>query len=309
MRTILIQKDVKDFEGFKKILETNLENFKVITTLNDDDLSNIEVVIFWHQFPQFLSSLPALKLVLICGSGIDHILKSYFIPPAITFVRLVDNYLRERVSEYVIEEIITYYSQKSNYINDKEDLIDYLQNNIHVKPKIGIMGMGLIGSLTAEKLLKIGFEVCCWVNSHKLRSLSEVYIGPSQLEAFARQCNIIVCHLPLTKETKNILNSDLFSKLKSEAFLINVGRGDHLNESDLIEAISVGNLAGACLDVLSVEPLNSDHQLYNHNKIKITPHIAGYVSHETQAPYAAEIICNFYRNQIIDGTVNIKNNY
>ena len=66
-------------EGFKKILETNLENFKVITTLNDDDLSNIEVVIFWHQFPQFLSSLPALKLVLICGSGIDHILKSYLI--------------------------------------------------------------------------------------------------------------------------------------------------------------------------------------------------------------------------------------
>lgn len=309
MRTILIQKDVKGIDGFKKIVETNLEDFKVITDLNDDDLIYIEVVIFWHQFPQFLSSLPALKLVLICGSGIDHILKSYFIPPEITLVRLVDPYLRERVSDYVIEEIITYYSQKSKYINTKEDLINDLQNNRHVKPKIGIMGMGLIGSLTAEKLLKIGFEVCCWVNSHKLRSLSEVYIGPSQLDDFAFQCNIIVCHLPLTEETKNILNADLFSKLKSEAFLINVGRGGHLNEQDLIEAITVGNLDGACLDVLSVEPVNSDNQLYNHDKIKITPHIAGYVSHETQAPYATEVICNFYRKGIIDGTVNIENNY
>jgi glyoxylate/hydroxypyruvate reductase A len=108
----------------------------------------------------------------------------------------------------------------------------------------------------------------------------------------------------LTKETKGILNIKLFRHLPDGAYLINVGRGAHLIQSDLIRGLEMGKISGACLDVFDVEPLPSDHPFITNPKIKITPHIAGYIGPETQAPYASQIIASYYKNEKTKGEVD-----
>ncbi len=309
MKTILIQSDVKETEEFRNILSANLIDFQIVTSIKGAALSNIEVVIFWRNVPTFLFSLPNLKLLLVCGSGIEHIINSLDLPHNIPLIRLVDSYLQNHVSAYVVKQVLEYYFPELTHQNIKRDVLNFLKIAKQEKPKIGVLGLGLIGSFTAERLQKMGFEVYGWVKSSKLRAIENVYIGNNEMADFVKNCNIIVCMLPLTKETKGILNMQLFTLLPNGTFLINVGRGGHLIESDLTTAIEQGKISGACLDVFEVEPLPLSHPFHSNPKIKITPHIAGYISPETQAPYAAQIIDNFYKNKKMIGLVDYHSLY
>lgn len=309
MRTILIQPDVKGVDEFRKILLTNLSDFNVVTSIDDVETHNIEVVIMWFYAPDFLRKLPNLKLILTCGSGVDHIIDSPNLPHNIPLIRLVDPFLRDHVSNYVVEQVFKYLFPEMEHIVQEEVLLKSLETTEYRKPTVGIMGLGLVGSSTAEKLINIGFEVCGWVNSSKPRFLKEVYVGIDELADFAKKCEIIVCQLPLTKKTKGILNSHLFGLLPNGAFLINVGRGAHLVEADLLFALDIGKLSGACLDVFEIEPLPLSHPFHANPKIKITPHIAGYVGPETQAPYATQIIASYYENKNAMGLVDYLSHY
>ena len=158
--------------------------------------------------------------------------------------------------------------------------------------QIGIMGLGVLGIAAAEILRKNGFGVCGWSKSAKNLSGIKTFHGSEQLDEFLKQSNILVCLLPLTSETKNILNKDLFKKLPEDAYLINVARGEHLVEEDLLEVISNGHLSGASLDVFTQEPLPEEHPFRKNGKIKITPHIASVTSAARVAPQIAE---NYFR--------------
>lgn len=309
MRTILIHSDVRGVDKFSEILSTDTTNFHVASSIDDIELKNIEVVIIWLHAPDYLSQLPNLRLVLICGSGVDHIVNSPNLPHNIPLVRLVDPFLRDHVSAYVVEHILKHFFPDLVYHNIEEDWAGTLKNIERKKPKIGIMGLGLVGTAIAEKLLNMGFEVCGWVRTSRPRSINEVYVGNEQLRDFAEQCEVLVCQLPLTKETRGILNSHLFDLLPKGAYLINVGRGGHLIEADLFLALKSGKLSGACIDVFEVKPLPSDHPFHTNPKIVVTPHIAGYVGPETQAPYAAQIVSSYYRNEKITGMVDYNAHY
>lgn len=304
MRTILIQPDVIGADEFRKILSAGLTDFHIALSIEDVELLDIEVVVMWLYVPDFISRLPNLKLLLICGSGVDHIIASPYLPHNIPLIRLVDPLLQKHVSDYVVEQIFEHFFPEINHKNQEEALHMFFKAVERKKPRIGIMGLGLVGSSTAQKLVDMDFEVCGWVKSSKPRCIKEVYVGNEELIDFAKKCEVIVCQLPLTKETKGILNTHLFSHLSNGAFLINVGRGAHLIEADLLLALEMGKLSGACLDVFEVEPLPSDHFFHAHPKIKITPHVAGYVTPGTQAPYAAQIIASYYKNEKTTGVVD-----
>jgi len=166
------------------------------------------------------------------------------------------------------------------------------------------MGLGLVGEATAERLVPLGFDVCGWVRTPRPRALPEVYVGDAELGAFARRFGILVCQLPLTRQTRRILCARLFDQLPWGAFLINVGRGGHLNESDLLAAIESGKLSGACLDVFEVEPLPAEHPFRFHSKITVTPHVAGKLIPERQALHAASIIASAYHGGRPAGVVD-----
>lgn len=307
MRTILIQTDVKGADKFREILSSEISDFLISSSIEEVNLEEVEVVILWLNVPNYLSKLPNLKLLLICGSGIDHMIGSTELPNNIPLIRLVDPFLRNHVSNYVFEHICKHFFPTLNYHNHEGDWSKTLETI--KKPKIGIMGLGLIGESMAEKFVNMGFEVCGWVRTSRHRTIKEVYVGVERLGDFAENSEVIVCQLPLTRETRGILNCHLFDLLPEEAYLINVGRGAHLIEADLLVALESGKLSGACLDVFDVEPLPSEHPFHTHPKIMVTPHIAGYVGPETQAPYAAQIIDRYYRNEKITGMVDYQTYY
>ncbi len=309
MKTILIQSDVKGADEFRIYLKKSLPEFNVVTSINEAELSQIEVVIIWLDVPHFLNSLPNLKLILSCGSGVDHIIESLYLPHNIPLVRLVDEYLINRVSNYVVEQIL---EQFFPHIKNKEFTVvqpSIYQEIREKKIRVGVMGLGLIGSEIALRLISIGFEVSGWVRTIKKRVIEDVYIGEPELEIFVKKCNVLVCQLPLTRTTKGILNIHLFNFLPENSFLLNVGRGGHLVESDLLLALENKRLIGACLDVLEVEPIPLNHPFNKNINIKITPHLAGYIGPDTQAPYALKVIKDFYTNDEINGMVNYDSSY
>jgi glyoxylate/hydroxypyruvate reductase A len=136
------------------------------------------------------------------------------------------------------------------------------------------MGIGTIGLRVASGLAQSGFKVIGWARTEKNASGIVVFAGDDQLPEFLSKCNYLICLLPLTDHTRGILNANVFQHLPENAYLINAGRGEHLNEVDLIAYLDSGHLSGATLDVFIEEPLPSDHPFWGHPKIKITPHIA-----------------------------------
>jgi glyoxylate/hydroxypyruvate reductase A len=140
--------------------------------------------------------------------------------------------------------------------------------------KVGVMGLGTLGDAAARALQKFGFDTRGWSRSAKSIDGVATFFGAEQIDAFLDGLEVLVCLLPLTPETRGILNADVFKRLAPGAALINAGRGPQLNEADLLTALDSGRLAAATLDVFAVEPLPESHPFWRHSKIVVTPHLA-----------------------------------
>lgn len=242
---------------------------------------HVEVLIIWRAVTDYLVRLQHLRLILICGSGVDHIIDSRDLPHGIPLVRLVDPFLRNRVANYVLAHVCQHFFPAIRLDSQTQDPGEALKST--KKPQVGIMGLGLIGAFVAAKFLDMGFDVYGWTRTSHPRGIENVHVGSDELGDFARASEVLVCQLPLTSATAGILNQHLFGLLPEGAYLVNVGRGAHLVEADLLLALDTGKLAGAGLDVFLVEPLPAGHPFHVHPKITVTPYIAGYVGYETQA--------------------------
>jgi glyoxylate/hydroxypyruvate reductase len=164
------------------------------------------------------------------------------------------------------------------------------------------MGLGELGSHTALQLSKLGFKVHGWARSAKLMEGVGTFAGPEEFEAFLSSSTILICLLPLTKKTADILNKDTFSKLPKGAYVINVARGEHLVEEDLIEMLDKGHLSGASLDVFREEPLTEDHPFWSHPLIHVTPHIASITN---PASAVSQILENYDRMRHGESLINV----
>jgi glyoxylate/hydroxypyruvate reductase A len=297
MLNVYLDKGVKDKDLFKQVLESSRLEINAFFDLDEVPSDKVDVAVIWLNVPNCLKQFSNLKLVLTCGSGIDHIIDSSLLPNSITTIRLVDERLRNKVANYVINAVASYQSS----VNES--------NNSSLT--IGIMGLGLVGEKSAKKLMQLGYNVIGWAKSStKQRLISDVYTGQDGLQLLAKRSQVIVCQLPLTNDTKDVLNRSLFYSMPKGSFVINVGRGGHLNENDLIDLINEGHLNGACLDVIKHEPLPESDILRNQSKIKITPHIAGGIFPEEQAKYAIDVIQKFFnRERQIEGVVDFKTMY
>ncbi len=311
MKVIFIDRCVKEPNVFRKVFADKSETYLITTDLNHCSSEEIDIVVIWLEVPAILRSFPNLELILVCGSGIDHIIDNNNLPEGVPLVRLVDFDLRQRVANYVLDHVKEYQNKLNNSDYENPSAGDRLNRQIANSPhlKIGIMGLGLIGSTIARTLESYGIEVFGWVRTKKKRAIKNVFIGRSSLSRFAEQCEIIICQLPLTPATKGILNRELFYSMPKAGYIINVGRGAHLNDDDLIEAIETGQLLGASLDVFAKEPLPEDHPFYEIQDIRLTPHIAGIVDPQKQANYAYNVIQDFYKRKRVDGMVVYKEKY
>jgi glyoxylate/hydroxypyruvate reductase A len=224
---------------------------------NADD---IEFAIAWNHPPGEFKKFRNLKCIASFGAGVEGILRDPDLPEGVTITRVVQSSMPQFMSEYVILSVLNYCRQFDIYKNDKskrrwQPRIPLLAREIQV----GVMGLGQLGGDVATKLVQLGFRAAGWSRTPKTISGVLSYAGKDALEDFLSQTNILICLLPLTAATEGILNRHLFEKLPTGAYLINVGRGQHLEEADLLDALESGHLSGACLDVFKVEPLPEDH--------------------------------------------------
>jgi len=257
------------------------------------DADDIELALTWNHPLGELRNFKNLKCIASFGAGVDHILRDPNLPQGVPVTRVVESSMPQFMSEYVILSALNYCRQFDIYKNDKlekrwQPRIPLLARNIC----IGIMGLGQLGADAATKLVKLGFAVYGWSRTPKTIPGVLSFAGDDALADFLTQANVLICLLPLTSATRGILNRNTFKKLPPGAYIINVARGEHLVEKDLLDALESGHLSGACLDVFNVEPLPEDHPFWNHPNIMITPHISSLTDPKAVMP---QILENYYR--------------
>jgi len=249
------------------------------------DPADVDYALVWRPEPGLLASLPNLKLILSLGAGVDHILCDPLLPHDLPIVRLVDPYMTDAMSEYVVLQVLRLHRQDLDYRAQQEAAVwrELAQKNA-AERCVGILGAGALGQDAARKLKRLGFDVALWSRSERAFEGLASYAGAAGLTALLGRSEILVCLLPLTPETEGILNTSTFTLLPKGAALINAARGGHLVEEDLLGALASGRLSAAALDVFREEPLPADHPFWRHPRIIVTPHTAAATHPQTAAP-------------------------
>lgn len=222
------------------------------------------------------------------GAGVDHILKDRHLPLHWQIVRIVDPQLTQGMSNYLLAAVLNYHKQMYHYYQLQQTHSWGYSETPEVDLQPGILGLGELGRDIGLKLRSLGFKVSGFSRNPKEILGINTYAGEDELEDFLQQTNLLICLLPLTNDTRDFLDLDLFKKCKRGTYLINVARGSHLVEADLITALDEGLLAGATLDVFRQEPLPKEHPFWDHPKIFITPHIASVTNPDAAIPQVAE---------------------
>ncbi len=256
----------------------------------------IEFAFAWNHPAGELQKYPNLKCIASLGAGVDHILQDPDLPENVFVTRVVDPLLTRSMSEYIV---LTVLNRRRNFCVYREK---QQKKKWHLEPivefsrcNIGIMGLGEIGKSAAKRLTEFSFRVFGWSRTPKQIPKITTCYGNHQFMQFLHRSHILICLLPLTPLTKDILNQSTFDNLPEGAYVINVARGEHLVEHDLLQAIETGKLSGACLDVFRQEPLPKKHPFRRHPKIIVTPHIAGITAPES---VAGQVVENYTRVQM-----------
>lgn len=237
---------------------------------------DVDYVLSFRPETGLLKTLTNNRAVFSLGAGVDGFFVDPDYPRAVPLVRFVDPTLSREMAQYVVMHTLIYHRQMHGFEVAQAEK-KWRQS---VPPRrtedthIGIMGLGEIGTMTGLRLRDLGFDVASWSRSRKAVDGIKSFAGDNEREAFLNHSDILVCLLPLTPQTRGILNAKTFAQLPKGAFIINVARGGHLIEDDLIAAIDSGHLDGATLDVFQTEPLPEASPLWHHPKITVTPHIS-----------------------------------
>lgn len=244
------------------------------------DEESIHYAIVWKQPAGSLKNLKNLKVIFSLGAGVDHVFRDPHVPD-VPVVRVVSDDLTNRMSEFVVWQVLDHHRMGPKYRQQQREKI-WFEDRSQPAAKditVGVMGLGVLGGDAARKLKGIGFIVTGWSRSpHRLDDI-ETFHGEHGLAPFLAGLDMLVCLLPLTPDTAGILDAPLIGKMTKRGLLgapviINAGRGGLQNEVDLLAALDAGLLSAVSLDVFQSEPLPPDSPFWVHPKVTVTPHAA-----------------------------------
>jgi glyoxylate/hydroxypyruvate reductase len=262
-------------------------DFRIYPEIGDP--ADIAAAIVWKPQHGLLATLPNLRLIVSLGAGVDHILEDPSLPRHVPIMRLVDPHMVAAMSEYVLAQVLRLHRQDLTYLAQQRDIVWEEQRQPNAgERRVGLLGLGQFGADAAIKLRGLGFDVAGWSRRPKAIDGIAGFHGEAGFAPFLARSEIAICLLPLTAETANILNKGTFALMPRGAMIVNVGRGGHLAEDDLIPALDSGQLGGAVLDVFRTEPLPADHPFWRHPRIVVTPHVAATTNPPTAAPLVAD---------------------
>lgn len=288
-------------------LQNDLD-LRVWPNIGNDDA--IKFALVWNHPLGILKQFSNLKAINSLGAGVDHIFMDADLPHDVPIARIKDPYMANDIVQYVIAYVL-HYIKRLDHWQAKQEQKEWskIPPFNYADKTIGVMGIGFLGNKAIIALNHLGLKVIGWSNSPKQIENVKIYVGKSEFNTFLSHADILICMLPLTKETKGILNSETFSHLPKGAYLINIGRGNHLVEDDLLKAIDQEQISGAVLDVFCQEPLPSDHLFWKNKFIKVTPHIASVTNTATVAPQIIENYRRILANKPLLNQVDVSKGY
>jgi len=245
-----------------------------------DDPGNpdeIEMLTVSNYLPGEALRYPNLKLIQKTGAGVNNILADRELPDSVRIARLQVTNSGTEMAEYALAYVLQEQRQMRAYHRQQAqaEWISYPPRKAG-DTTVAVLGLGRIGQLVAQRFIDNGFNVAGWSRSPKELADVICHAGDDGLLHALAGADYVVSVLPSTEQTRQMFNIDLFPGFEPQSFFINVGRGDLVNESDLMHALDQGMLAGAILDVMSVEPLPADNPLWLHPRVQLTPHVSGY---------------------------------
>ena len=268
-----------------------------------------DYAVVWAPPQQFLDEQPALKALFNIGAGVDALLKLQ-LSPSMPVVRLDDAGMAVQMAEYVCHTVIRHFREFDRYEEAmRQGEWAYRKPRLRSDFAVGVMGLGVLGLRVAQALAHFEFPVNGWSRSGKVIDGVRCYSGAEGLNDFLSASRVLVNLLPLTPETENILNQDSLSRLQSGGYLVNVARGAHLVDEDLVALLDTGHLAGATLDVFRTEPLPADHPFWRHPKITLTPHTSARTLRDETIAQIAGKIAAMERGEAVAGIVNPQRGY
>jgi glyoxylate/hydroxypyruvate reductase A len=272
---IYFNSDLDSPSEWREALATQLEAFSFSTDAGLADPASVDIAVVWKLPEGGIARFVNLRAVLSLGAGINQ-LNPRDLPPSVPLARLVDPSLTHTMVEYAKAAVYRYHRQFHVFErNSRERRWTFIPPKVSSDTSVGVLGLGQIGGAIALALSREGFNVRGWSRTQKQIDGLATYTGDGGLERMVGECDILINVLPLTTETSHLLNRRLFSHCRPGMCLINMGRGLHLVEKDLIDAIAERRIDSATLDVAIQEPLPPGHPFWNHPNILVTPHVAG----------------------------------
>lgn len=308
--SILLICNNKDPKPWAKALREKLPTATIEVFPDVTVSAKVDYIICWKPETDAFQQFPNLKVVQSLGAGVEHITETNELSASITLTRIVDPQLAVDMWEFVLAIVMSRLKLLPTYAQQQARK-KWEQHTYRRIPEttIGVLGLGKIGALVARNFAHLGFPVVGWSNSQKEIEGVESHTGQDGFSNCLSQTAILINILPLTPDTEGILNQKSLSLLKKRAYLINVGRGGHLVEEDLIPLIDHGQLSGAFLDVFHTEPLPTPHPFWEHPKVTITPHIASLTNVETAVEQLVENYRRFKTGKQLLHVVSLKKGY
>ncbi|MDB5605764.1 MAG: glyoxylate/hydroxypyruvate reductase [Bradyrhizobium sp.] len=278
------------------------------------DPADVHYAAVWKPAQGELAAFPNLRVIFNLGAGVDALMADPSLPK-VPLVRVAVGDLTHRMTEYVVLHVLMHHRQ--------ELYLRACQREKRWEPRsqwpasaisVGMLGLGTLGSDAAEALKHLGFRVSGWSRSRKEIEGIECFHGKAQLDAFLQRTDILVCLLPLTPDTRHILNRELFSRLNRNGpmgapVLINAGRGGLQAEADILECLGDGTLGAASLDVFASEPLPAASPFWTHPRVILTPHNAADTDPDEISKYVARQIERFEAGSALENVVDSSRGY
>ena len=278
------------------------------------DPAEVHYAAVWKPRPGELAQFPNLRVIFNLGAGVDALMVDASLPD-VPLVRVAVSDLTERMTEYVALHVLMHHRQEIYLRQSQREKLwapksQWAANAISV----GIMGLGTLGAHAATTLRHLGFRVAGWSRSAKTIAGIQCFHGEHGFDAFLRQTDILVCLLPLTADTRHILNRGVFEKLHRGSpmgapVVINAGRGGLQNEADILQSLDDGTLGAVSLDVYATEPLPPDSPFWTHDRVVLTPHNAADTDPDEISKYVARQIERFEAGGALENVVDRKRGY
>jgi glyoxylate/hydroxypyruvate reductase A len=278
-----------DIDQWLKILKKKLPKERIVkfSNLKKSDYKKIDVAIVANPNPTEVKKLVNLKWIQSVWVGVEKLVES-FKSERVKIVRLVDPEMNRTMSEAVLSWVLYLHRDMHFYQVQQNKRVwkeaDYIKPS---KKIVSIIGLGELGSASAAKLIENGFNVCGWSRGKKNIKKVKSFTGELGLKNMLKQTDILVCLIPLTRNTKYLLNYKMLSYLKKGASIINFARGAIINAKDLVKHLNSGTIKHAVLDVFEQEPLPKTSILWKHKNVTVLPHISAHTDMDT----ASSIVC------------------